>query len=377
MTKSLKNTEEQNRGANKGSNCINIDKMKFTISVSPALSKANFELLLSEHIIKKLESYSGRIYDINFTCHIEPFKQDAHGVYLTPVENEIHLRHMVKLQEKTGILVSPVFNNIYIPNTYENLKQFVSSFKRLCDMGIRSITVPHLLWMKMGLIQKTFPGLHIKNTVLRRVRNGQDFWNHAEAGFNYINLDRVCVRDQHSLKEIRTAQEKFREITGKYVFTSIIEGEGCLGICPFWEEHYQHTLTHPGIDKNIEENLDLFRLPQNFSCYSLGTPSINPIRSVGLPFFREDLDDICQYFDVVKLAGRRAFQSLSDSLKKIEDFFYSDQPIIADTPEVIKTLFENPAKYSEILAKYRKTIKNCCFQCWNCSMCSEIAACMI
>jgi len=374
MTKSLKNAKGQNK---KESNCKNMDKMKFTISASPALSKANFELLLSERVIQKLKSYSGKIYDINFTCHIEPFIQDAHGVYLTPEENEIHLRHMVKLQEKTGILVSPVFNNIYVPNTYENLKQFVSSFKRLYDMGIRSITVPHLLWMKMGLIQKTFPGLHIKNTVLRRVRNGQDFWNHAEVGFNYVNLDRILVRDQHVLKEIRAAQKKFWNMTGKYVVTSILEGEGCLGICPLWEEHYQHTLTHPDIDKNLQENLDLFRLPQNFSCFLIGAPSINPIISVGLPFFREDIDDICQYFDVVKLAGRRAFQSLCESLKKIEDFFYSHQPVITDTPEAIKTLYENPAKYSEILTKYRKKIKTCRFQCWNCSICSDIAANMI
>jgi len=87
------------------------------------------------------------------------------------------------------------YNNIYTSNSYNNLELFVKNFKRLYNMGIRNVSIPHILWLKMGLLQKTFPDLSIKNTVLRRVRNGQEFWNYAEAGFDYINLDRIIVRD--------------------------------------------------------------------------------------------------------------------------------------------------------------------------------------
>jgi len=169
----------------KGEKYQNLQKTKFSLSISPSFSRSNLKMLVSDSFVGRIKRNADKIFDLIFTCHIEPFMVDAHGVFLTEAENAIHLRHMAKLQEKTGIPVSPVFNNIHVPNTYENLELFVENFKPIYDMGIKSMTMPHMLWMKMGLLQKTFPDLYIKNTVLRRVRNGQDFWNHAEAGFNY------------------------------------------------------------------------------------------------------------------------------------------------------------------------------------------------
>ena len=359
---------------NKAIQYRNIQKMKFTISVSPSLNRANLKILTSEAILNRLRKNSDRINEINFTCHIPPFMQDAHGVYLSDAENEIHLGEMIEIQEKTGILVSPVFNNIYTANTYRNLELFIDNFKRLYDLGIRSVSIPHIIWLKMGLLRKTFPELKIKNTVLRRVRSGQEFWNHAEAGYDYINLDRVIVRDHRALQEILSAQKQFEEKTGKHVLTSILTGEGCLGSCPLWEEHYQHTLTHPDINENLEKNLEIFRYPQNFSCLAFTDSSILPLISVGLPCFREDLNDICKYFDIIKLGGRRAFQGISDNLSLIEAFFSSEDEFVFDPPEIIEYLSKNSRKYGELLLRWRKKVKNCRFQCWNCNECSNLIA---
>lgn len=372
-TKHMNNSEKIDI-SNQRSKYNNLNKIKFSLSVSPSFSRSNFELLTSDNFVDRLKRNSDKIFDLIFTCHIPPFMQDAHGVFLTKTENEMHLRHMVELQEKTDIMVSPVFNNIYVPNTYENLKLFVESFKPLYDMGVRSMTMPHLLWLKMGILQKTFPDLYIKNTVLRRVRNGQDFWNYAEAGVDYINLDRILVRDRQTLKEIYAAQQKFKEKTGKHVYTSMLSGEGCFGYCPLPEEHHQHTLTHPDVNENMNKNLEIFRLPQELYCLTLGDHFFNPLFSVGLPAFKEDLDEICQYFDVIKLVGRRAFMSVVDNLQKIESFITSEEPFSFDVPEIIKTLHQNPENYGKLLSSWRKRIRNCRFQCWNCDICSDIVA---
>jgi len=352
----------------------NLKKMKFTISVSPSLSRSNFELLNSEVVLNSLKKNSDKIHDINFTCHIPPFMKDAHGVYISDAENEIHLRQLVEIQEKTGISITPVFNDIYISNSYENLELFVKNFKRLYDYGIKSITVPHILWLKMGLLQKTFSDLRIKNTVLRRVRTGQEFWNHAEAGYDYINLDRVITRDMKNLQDIYAAQKLFEKRTGKYVKTSILTGEGCIGACSLWEEHYQHTLTHPDTNENLDKNLKIFRYPQNFSCLAFTDPEPLALMSVGLPFFKEDIENVCKYFDIIKLAGRRAFQSISDNLKVIESFFTNDELFPLNPPEIIKYFIANDKKYNSLLLEWREKTKTCRFQCWNCNMCSKLTA---
>jgi len=348
-----------------------LEKMKFTISVSPSLSQSNLEILSSEYLIERLKNISSKISDINFTYHIPPFIKDAHGVYVNEQIMQLHLRQLLVLQEKTGILISPVTNNIYTSNSNETLNEFIKNLHPLYDLGLRSITVPHLLWMKIGTIQKTFPQLKIKNTVLRRVRNAQDFWNNAEAGYDYVNIDRILIRDHKTLAEIRQAQLKFEERTGKYVFTSLLTGEGCPGICPLIEEHHQHTLTFPDFNPDFNKNTDVFRYPQQFSCLSTTDFSYSSLLSVNLPSFNDDLNEICKYFDIIKLPGRRAFQTLTDCLDTIEKFKTSNEYIF-EPSDVIKYFIENTDRYNNQLLHWRKRIKNCRFQCWNCNECSEL-----
>ncbi len=365
---------DQGRGSEKG-----LDHITFTLSVSPDLALGNLELFESEHIRNRFRRVADRINDINFTCHIEPFLHDAHGVPISKEQNDLHLRQMLGLQESTGITVTPVFNNIFVPNTYETLQRFLENLRPLVDMGIRSIIVPHVLWMKMGLIQQTFPTLTLKNTVLRRVGNAQEFWSHAEAGFDYVNIDRLLTRDMGELKQIRKAQHRFKEKYGKWVATSILHGEGCLGACPLIEEHYLHTISHKDIYKNPGENIKLFRVPMHYSCLAVGDPEFNFLMSVGLPYFREDLKEICRYFDVIKLAGRRSFHSLGDCLEAVEYFIEitrSEETFIPGAPEVLKKIWKDETT-APLAKRWRGKIKNCRFQCWDCNVCTEIIARLI
>lgn len=350
-----------------------LESVQFTLSVSPALVRGNLNLLESEHIIEKFRKIAGRIHDINFTCRVPPFERDAHGVFITPEENRAHLRQMLKFQDVTGITVSPVTNNVFVPNTADKLSLFIDHLKPLIDMGIRSITVPHVLWMKTGRIQKTFPNVKIKNTVLRHVHHAQDFWNHAEAGYDYVNLDRTLIRNQKVLRDIRRAQAVFLEKYGKKVITSLLHNEGCLGTCPLIDEHYLHTITNEEGEKDPENNREVFRYPQQFSCYAVGDSSFNFLMSVGLPYFKDDLEESCQLFDVIKLAGRRTFLSLGDCLKTIEDFGKEKSSLLKYAPQELEQMMADK-EIVPLIQKWRHIIKNCEFQCWRCNMCSEIYA---
>ena len=346
----------------------NIDKIKFTLSVSSNISSNNMEILQSKSFFEKIEKLKHKIYDINFTCRIPPFATDAMGINLNPEESALHLDQLLNLQRKTGIPVSPVFNNIYVPNTYQHLEIFVENFKTLYEQGIRSVTIPHILWMKFGLLRKAFPDLIIKNTVLRNVRSGQDFWNYAEAGFDYVNVDRVLLRDLSRLKEIKAAQQKFFEKTGKSVKTSLLTFEGCLGNCPLWDEHYQHTMTHPDI--NSIQNNEIFDIPKKYSCKKTGPNEYTTFNTVGLGVFKEDIDELCGYFDIVKIGGRKSFLSIFEELRYVSDIIDDDDDIVPLGTH--RALIEQSMKNPRAVDKWRKVIKNCRFQCWQCSACSEL-----
>jgi hypothetical protein len=355
-------------GKNQTGEYPNISGIKFTLSVSAIATTQNF--FKNDNIINLFRLYSHLIYDINFTCRIPPFHTDAHGVFIDPELNRAHLEDMLHLQDRLNIKVSPVFNNIYVAPTIENLELFVENFKPLYDKGIRSITQPHSLWMKFGLLQKQFPDLEIKNTVLRRLKTAQDFWNFAELGFDYVNIDRVLMRDLKSLKEIKRAQEKFYEKNGKYVYLSILTNEGCLGDCSYWEEHYQHTLTHPDINSSEKCDAIFNRVKLMNDCSSAPLFALN---KVFLSPFREDLEELAQYFDVIKVAGRKTPHANYEHLT-VWFPLLSGTDIFALPPNLLirKCYEEGNETLKKSLNKWRKIIKNCRFQCWNCDVCEEL-----
>lgn len=350
-----------------------LDALRFTLSVSPAHVRGGLDLLATDRVRRRLEAAAPRIHDINFTCRVEPFMRDAHGVFVTREENAAHLGQMLSLQEDTGITASAVFNDILVPNTEGELRRFVANLEPLVDRGLRSISVPHVLWMKMGLLQKNFPDLRIKNTVLREACSGQDFWNHAEAGYDYVNLDRRILRDRDALIEVRGAQRAFEGRFGKKVPTAVIHGEGCVGTCALIPEHYHHTLTHPRVDENLSSSLEVFRIPTGYSCLVVGHPNVNLPRNVGLPCFAEDLEEVCAYFDVVKLAGRRSYLSIGDALDALEHLGQTDGPFLWGTPEEFPRLLAHP-EAGPLLQRWRQVTRTCRYQCWRCSLCTELGA---
>jgi hypothetical protein len=324
-----------------------------------------------DRLVERLVRARDHIYDANVTCRVAPFTTDAMGPIVDPMGAQMHVADALRLQARTGIRVSGLFNNIHVPPTQENLELFVTGLEPLYEQGLRSITVPHTLWLKLGLIQRHFPDMTIKSTILRRVRSGQDFWNLAEAGFDYVMIDRLALRDRHVLKQIRAAQGAFAERYGKRVVLAALVAERvCRGDCPFWEEHYQHTMTHP--DAGSVQKFDaVFETPQHYSCKKFYNPFASPI----LPPFRADLAEVAELFDVAKWNGRvGGLPGLDGSLDFLDDLLRGDGELVPYTaswyPNQLRDCRALPS--AALLDKWRKVTRTCAFQCWGCSLCTEL-----
>ncbi|MBI5478536.1 MAG: hypothetical protein HY906_06775 [Deltaproteobacteria bacterium] len=324
-----------------------------------------------DHLVERLIRARDYIYDANVTCRVAPFTTDAMGPIVDPMGAQMHVADALRLQARTGVRVSGLFNNIYVPPTHENLELFVRGLEPLYEQGLRSITVPHTLWLKFGLIQRRFPDMTIKSTVLRRVRSGQDFWNLAEAGFDYVMIDRLALRDRRVLKQIREAQGVFAERYGKRVVLAALVAERvCRGDCPFWEEHYQHTMTHPDAG-SVQEFEAIFETPQSYSCQKFYNPFSSPI----LPPFRADFAEVAEFFDVAKWNGRvSGVPGLDVSLDFLDDLLHGDSELVPYTaswyPNQLRNCRALPS--AKLLDKWRKVTRTCGFQCWGCSLCTEL-----
>jgi len=324
-----------------------------------------------DHLVERLVRARDHIYDANVTCRVPPFTTDAMGPIVDPTGAQMHVADALRLQARTGVRVSGLFNNIYVPPTQENLELFVRGLEPLYEQGLRSITVPHTLWLKFGLIQRRFPDMTLKSTVLRRVRSGQDFWNLAEAGFDYVMIDRLALRDRRVLKQIRAAQGVFATRYGKRVVLAALVAERvCRGDCPFWEEHYQHTMTHPDAG-SVQKFEAVFETPQSYSCKKFYNPFSSPI----LPPFRADLAEVAEFFDVAKWNGRvSGVPGLDVSLDFLDDLLRGDGELVPYTASWYTNQLRNyqALPSATLLGKWRKVTKSCGFQCWGCSLCTEL-----
>jgi len=179
-------------------------KKIFSIPFNPMLTEDMFV----NKFYPFLERNKDWIYDIYFTCRIPPFTQDAMGAVFREEDRDVIFENAMIIQKALGIKISATFNNINVSPKFENYKLFVDNLKPLYEKGLRCITIPHGHWVAMGL-KKHFPEMEIKNTILRKVATGQDFWYNADQGFDYINLDRILMRDVEELKNIKKAQLKY------------------------------------------------------------------------------------------------------------------------------------------------------------------------
>ncbi len=330
----------------------------FTVPLNPKLAEAE-----TEQFINFLIDYKPYIYDFYFTCRIPPFTQDAMGDVFNGREEDWDYLNQLALyiQEVTGVTASAVFNNIYVRPSQENLDLFIQNFKPLYDAGIQSVTIPHTHWVATGQIQDAFPGIFIKNTILRNVNEPREISHLAKAGFNYINLDRDLMRDHEKLLRFKKAKEQYG------VKLSLLANEGCLGGCPMMDEHYQFNNTRTDGPQYFHDPVS------HVSCmkWTYEDQAV-PLKTANFPPWREDWE----YFftdlgiDVIKMHGRESKSRLRETMQIIKNYA-AGKEILFDH---FKDFIEETNLVDKPIDIWRKKIRTCKFDCWDCGYCDKIVA---
>lgn len=325
----------------------------FSLPLNPKLS--NIQL---NHLQQFLREYREYIYDLYFTCRMPPFTQDAMGDVFPEQGDVVALIEVaLMLQRNTGVPVSATFNNIEVAPTQDNLDLFIMNFRQLYDAGVRSITIPHTHWVATGELQKAFPDLLIKNTILRQVETAKDVANLGKEGFNYVNIHRDLMRDQETLKRIRKAADMY----GMKV--ALLANEGCWGGCSMMKEHFQ-------FNNNRTDGPQYFNDPiSRVSCTKWDVlESSSQLKAANIPPWREDWVELLQYVDVFKMHGRESISRFYESINIIKKY--------ANNEEI---LFDNFNSYLEDnnlgdkpIDAWRKIIKTCKFDCWDCNFCEKV-----
>ena len=335
-----------------------MNKRVFSLPINPKLS----EEFVVNTFLPFLKEYREYILDLYFTCRIPPFDQDAMGdTFLSP---EALTESACFISNLSDIPLSATFNNIWVRPDQKNLDLWIKEFAPIYNAGVRVVTLPHTSWVSTGQIRSAFPDLFIKNTILREVTKPNEIVQLAEAGFNYINLDRDLMRDRDQLLRIQKAKD-YCAYLGKPVMLSMLVNETCWGGCPIMPEHYQYNSTR------TKEDPIFFASPiSRVSCstWDVQHPEYD-LKAANLPPWRQDWEEFLDLgIDTFKLHGRESMMRLQESMDLIRRWADKEEYMF---PEYIKYNSELHIKESAI-NKWREKIKTCKFDCWDCNYCEAV-----
>ena len=322
----------------------------FSIPINPKLTETEFYTFY-----EFCKNYKHLIYDLYFTCRMPPFGQDAMGDVFDdpgqPIDVALHM------QNTLGIPISATFNNIMVRPSQQNLNLFIENFKGLYDAGVRSATIPHTHWIATGQIQKAFPDLFIKNTILRNVTHPNEIENLAKAGFHYINLDRDLMRDSDMLAKMKRCADK------NNVKLSLLGNEGCLGGCTMMDEHYQYNMTRADSPQYFNDPISRVSCPK----WDVEEPA-SQLKAANIPPWKEDWIELQQYVDVFKMHGRESSSRLFETIDIIQRWD-NDEEILFDQ---FNDYLQETNLEGRPIDGWRKKIKNCKFDCWDCNYCERV-----
>ena len=325
----------------------------FSIPINQKLSEEQFH-----EFVSFCHKYKDYIYDLYFTCRMPPFTQDAMGDIIKTQADVIQvIETALHIQKITGIKVSATFNNIQVQPSQENLDLFLNNFEQLYAAGVRSATIPHTHWVATKQIQMRFPELQIKNTILRNVTRANEIAELAKAGFQYVNLDRDLMRDRDALKQCRRAADKFG------IKLSLLGNEGCLGNCAMMDEHFQFNNMRGEGPAYFLDSISRVSCPK----WDVLDPSV-PLKTANIPPWREDWVELLDYVDVFKMHGRESITQIYHTMDIVKRYANNEEFLFNEFEDYLSetNLQERP------IDAWRKIIKNCKFDCWDCNFCDKV-----
>lgn len=332
----------------------------FSLPINPKLDPE----FIDSHFIPFLIKHKDLIVDLYFTSRMPPFTQDAMGdVFRMEKDSKGAIRNALYISDKTGIPLSATFNNMWVRPDQRNLDMWIDNFKHLWNVGVKIVTLPHTSWVSTGQIQRHFPGIYIKNTILREVTKPNEIVSLASAGFNYINLDRDIMRDQDALPMILKAKE-YCEKKGNPIKLSLLANEHCWGGCPIMPEHYQYNSTRQGTEPEYF-NSEISRVScSRWDAYDASYE----LKKANLPPWRADWEELLGVIDVFKMHGRESAMRLKESMDIIQRWNDGEDILY---PEFEKYMEDVDLKDAPINI-WRDKIKTCKFNCWDCNYCESV-----
>ena len=321
----------------------------FSLPINPKLSEAQFV-----EFVDFCQTYKDYISDLYFTCRIPPFTQDAMGdVFGTDDDAQYMIDTALFIQSITGITVSATCNNNTVRPTQENLDLWIESFRPLYAAGVRLCTLPFNHWLLTGQIQKEFPELEVRSSILMDTKTPTDVYNVVSSGFHSVCIDRALMRDQETIKTIVKIKRK------KPFKLVLLANEGCLGKCPVMSEHYQYNNTRTTDSQYFNNPISRVSCPK----WDFTNPAV-VLKTADIPAWKEDWDEFLSLgVDIFKMHGR-------ENVKKI----YETMEIVRNYAEGKEKLYDINLGISDSDAgKWRKIIKNCKFECWSCNFCDRKA----
>ena len=332
----------------------------FSVPINPKLDPDFIKNEYLQFLIRNKDL----IYDLYFTTRMPPFTQDAMGDVFYTQDMEFQVIEMALwLSNESGIPLSATFNNLYVRPDQKNLETWIHNFESLYNAGIKIVTLPHTSWVLTGEIQKQYPELYIKNTILREVTRPNEIVELARAGFHYINLDRDLMRDRDRLNEIKEAKEYCAE-QGYPIKLSLLTNEGCWGNCPIMPEHYHYNNTRDADDPQYF-NSRISRV----SCSKWDAlDGAASLKAANLPPWKEDWIEFLDVIDVFKMHGREAPLRLKETMDIFDRWANNEEYLFSDFREYIDVvdIKERP------IDVWRDKIKTCKFNCWKCNYCDTV-----
>jgi hypothetical protein len=278
-----------------------------------------------------------------------PFDNDAMGGSNLAIDskegveaqNRRIFEAMMQIQKKFGITVSATFNNILVDPTTENLMLFIKNLKPLYEQGLRSITIPHYVWMMHGAIKKAFPKMTIKNTILRKVSKPQEYVDYAKVGFDIINIDRYNLRDRDNLVRLKKAYDKYK------IPMVILANEWCKGLCPAMNEHY-----HYNCSTSKECSVPYFATAiGHTTCpsWQKKIPWYN-LQNANIPIFKKDIDELLEYIQIFKLHGRNDFNLMKQSMDIVQRYADNKREVDNESIVICKSISIGNYNFQTILS---------------------------
>ena len=198
-------------------------------------------------------------------------------------------------------------NNIYVRPSQDNLDLFIENFRPLCRMESESLRFHTPDWLMTGQIQKEFPELYIKNTILREVTRPNEIVSLAEAGFHYINLDRDLMRDRDSLMRIKKAKITVLLWANQSNYPCL--QMKLVGVVVNCTEHYHFNNTR-------DEGPQFFNDPiSRISCSKWNLSYSLVSESSKLTTMEEDWEEFLELgIDVFKMHGRESYHEVTEKV---------------------------------------------------------------